>query len=208
MIKNVIFDLCGPLITIDVDLIDKALHDAGLPSTTGYHDLHDAGLIKLYDAGLITPEDFADRARKVWGYDIDDEKLWDAWNVVVTDFDVRHVETLRRLKERGFKTFLLSNSDIVNAQFFCDFMNRKAGMDFVGEYFTEACFSYQLKCRKPGTEIFEKVLAKHELRADETLFVDDSRKNCKGASEAGLIVHYLAEGECIEDVIEEMGLLS
>lgn len=200
MIKNVIFDLCGPLITIDVDLIDKALHDCGVPSTTGYHDLHDAGLIKQYDAGLIDPEVFADEARKVLGYNFTDKELWDAWNVVVTGFDVRHVDTVRRLKEQGLKVFLLSNSDVVNAKFFCDYMNTRAGLDFTGECFTELFFSYQLKCRKPEPVIFEKILAKHALKAEETLFVDDSRKNCLAAEQVGLQVHYLAKGEVIEEI--------
>lgn len=202
MIKNVIFDLCGPLITIDVNLIDKRLHELGVRSQTGYHDLHDAGLIKQYDAGLISPEDFASEARKVLGNELTPQVLWDAWNVVVTGFDLTHVGTVRRLKSAGYKTFVLSNSDVVNAEYFCQYMNQHSGMDFTRECFTEVFFSYQLKCRKPDTEIFEKILHKHNLLASETLFIDDSRKNCLGAEKAGLQTHYLANCEQIEDVVE------
>lgn len=201
MINNIIFDLCGPLITIDVNLIDKRLHELGVRSECGYHDLHDAGLIKVYDAGLISPEDFVAEARKVLGEELTPEVLWDAWNVVVTGFDVRHVETVRQLRTLGIKTFVLSNSDVVNADFFCKYMNAKAGFDFTGECFTEVFFSYQLRCRKPEKAIFEKILRKHGLEASETLFIDDSRKNCLGAEAAGLQTHYLAEGETIEDVV-------
>lgn len=200
MLKAVIFDLCGPLIKIDVNLIDKKLHALGVKSATGYHDLHDAGLIKLYDAGLIAPEEFALRARTILGQELTDEALWTAWNVVVTDFDVRHVATLQRLRARGIKTFLLSNSDVVNAGYFCDFMNDRAGFDFCKECFDALFFSYQLGCRKPDKEIFDKALERIGLEAAEVLFVDDSRKNCAAAELLGLQTHYLADGEEIEDI--------
>lgn len=204
---HIIFDLCGPLIQIDVERINSDLHNYGLPSTRGYHDLRDAGLIMQYDSGLIGPEHFASEARKVWGYNLPDELLWKAWNNVVYGFDIRHVDTVRQLKLMGHNTYVLSNSDEVNAKHFCNYMNKHAGFDFTGTCFTELMFSCQLHCRKPNPEIFHKVINRFQLRPSNTLFIDDSRKNCLAAQQAGIPTHYLADGEQIEDVTEIIELL-
>lgn len=199
---NIIFDLCGPLIKIDVERINHDLHELGLPSARGYHDLHDAGLIKQYDSGLISPKQFVVEACRVWNFDMCEQYIWQAWNNVVYDFDVRHVETIRRLKNQGIETFILSNSDIVNAHHFCEFMNQRAGFDFTGECFTELFFSYQLHCRKPDPIIFQKIMYQRKMDPKDTLFIDDSRKNCLAAQEVGLKVHHLTNEEQIEDVVE------
>lgn len=201
---NIIFDLCGPLIKIDVERINHDLHEYGLPSLRGYHDLHDAGLIKQYDTGLVTPEQFVEQACNVWGYTMSESLIWKAWNNVVYDFDVRHVHTVKSLRNKGMKTFVLSNSDIVNARHFCEFMNQKAGFDFTGDCFDALFFSYQLHCRKPDPEVFRKILELGNLDPQDSLFIDDSRKNCIAAQEVGLRVHHLTDEEQIEDVVADM----
>lgn len=200
--RNIIFDLCGPLIKIDVNLINQALHQFGLPSAQGYDELHEAGLIKQYDRGLITPAEFAAEACKVWHYELPCDLLWEAWNKVVYDFDVRHVQTVMDLRKRGVKTFLLSNSDVVNAEYFCRYMDQRAGMAFSKLGFDQLFFSCTVHSRKPDVETFEKVLQLGGMRPDETLLIDDSRKNCLGAAKTGMQVHYLADDEEIEDVVK------
>ena len=49
-------------------------------------------------------------------------------------------------------------------------------------------------CIKPSREIFERVLSECGILADETLFVDDSEKNIKGAEAVG-IHGYLFDGD-------------
>lgn len=197
---NIIFDLCGPIIKIDITLIDKKLQLYGVKYEQPYLELYRAGLTKQFEAAQITPEAFADAARRTLAADFTDEQLWEAWNSLVVDFDPAHVETVGRLRDRGFRTYILSNSDVVNAEFFRDDLNRRAGFDFAGNCFNEMMFSCQLGCRKPSPEIFQKVLERHHLRAAETLFVDDCEKHCLGAASVGLQTHWLHNGETIENL--------
>ncbi len=45
--------------------------------------------------------------------------------------------------------------------------------------------------RKPEPDIFNRVIAENELRADETLLIDDSLPNIKTADKLGLKTHHV-----------------
>ena len=46
--------------------------------------------------------------------------------------------------------------------------------------------SYECKVMKPSTEIFQMMLSGQQATADETLFIDDSPKNCAAAEAIGI----------------------
>ena len=198
---NIIFDLCGPIIKIDITLIDKKLQSFGVKCEEPYLALYRAGLTKQFESAQISPADFAEAARRVLSAHFTDDQLWEAWNTLVTEFNPEHVTTIRRLHDQGVRTFILSNSDVVNAVFFKEELNRRAGFDFTGTCFDEVMFSCQFGCRKPSPEIFQKILSRHQLLADETFFIDDCEKHCLGAASVGLRTHWLHNGETIEDVV-------
>ena len=50
---------------------------------------------------------------------------------------------------------------------------------------------------KPNKEIFEHLLGKYNLNADECLFIDDSEKNIEGAKALG-INGYLFDGNAVK----------
>ena len=55
----------------------------------------------------------------------------------------------------------------------------------------EKCFlSYELHLAKPQREIFEAVLQQADIKADETLFIDDSLKNCQAAEALGIHTYH------------------
>ena len=54
--------------------------------------------------------------------------------------------------------------------------------------------------RKPHIEAFEFVLTENELKAEETLFIDDTEENIIAAKSVGYQVWHLIPGE--DDVTE------
>ena len=96
----------------------------------------------------------------------------------------RNLEALLSLRARGYKVFLLSNTN--------PFMMQWADKDFDGEghpisyYFDAMYLSYQCKVMKPRREIFEIMLHNEQLQPDETIFVDDSPRNVEAASALGI----------------------
>jgi putative hydrolase of the HAD superfamily len=71
-------------------------------------------------------------------------------------------------------------------------MMQWAGNDFDGEghpisYFFDALYlSYECKVMKPRREIFEMMLQGQQATPEETLFVDDGRRNVEMAASMGM----------------------
>lgn len=205
-IKNIIFDLCGPIITIDINLIDDKLRSFGVRGENLYRQLFDAGLTKRFESGQITTEEFCNELRVILNTGISNEQICDAWNTLILDFKKSH-QTLIRNVRKNYNTFLFSNSDVVNAEYFVEFLNREAGFDFTGESFNEAFFSYQIGDRKPSEKAFRYILSRHNLKAEETLFIDDCEKHCIGAGQLGLNTLWLKKKTDLCELFDSEGKL-
>lgn len=204
MIKNIIFDLCGPIITIDCGLIDKRFHELGIVEKHPYSLLVSSGLTKEFECDEIDTPTFCNRVRELLNTSISDTDICDAWNTLITDFPQKHIELLKKVRQH-YKVFLLSNSDRVNADYFVEYLNRTAGFDFMGECFDEVFFSYQLRNRKPTPEVYRHIAQKHGLIPDETLVIDDRLKHCSGAEQAGMRSHHLLKHSDIGHYFSKKG---
>ncbi|MBO7571541.1 MAG: HAD family phosphatase [Bacteroidales bacterium] len=205
-IKNIIFDLCGPIITIDVNLIDKRLHEFGITSEHPYRKVYDLALTKRFEANQITTDEFCNEFREILNTRITNEQICDVWNSLIVDFKREHQLLFPKI-HKHYHTFVLSNSDVVNAEYFTQYLNSEAGFDFVSQGFDEIFFSYTIGERKPSPEIFQHILDKHNLIASETLFIDDCEKHCIGAKEVGLNTIWLQKPTDICDLFNNDGTL-
>ena len=199
-IKNIIFDLCGPIITIDINLIDKRLHEFGITAENPYRKLYDSGLTKRFESNLITTAQFCDELRKTLETDISDEQICEAWNTLIVDFKCEHQTILQKVHNH-YRTFMLSNSDVVNAEYFTEHLGATR------QCFDEIFFSYTIGDRKPSENVFKHILDKHNLNADETLFIDDCEKHCLGAKKVGLNTIWLQKPKDICELFNDNGTL-
>lgn len=85
---------------------------------------------------------------------------------------------IARLKARGYRIYLLSNAPT----------NFAAELDSfpILKLFDGLVVSAPIQKIKPNADIFEYLLEKFNLKADESLFVDDLTVNVKGAQSCGL----------------------
>ena len=60
---------------------------------------------------------------------------------------------------------------------------------------------------KPDPAIFKLCLDRNGLEAEETLFVDDSEANCRGAEAVGMAAHHFRSAEELERHLTDLGLL-
>lgn len=199
MIKNIIFDLCGPILTLDIGLMDKKLYGFGVKIEHPYLYMRQAGLTKDFEAGRIEKDVFCERVRELLEVELTEEQIFEAWNTVIGDCKKSRLDLVCNVR-KNYKTFLLSNSDEVNAKLFSDCLNETAGYNMIERGFDEVFFSYQLKNRKPSPAVFEHIVKKHKLNKAETLVIDDCRKHCISARNIGLQAHWLTTDETIEDL--------
>ena len=203
MIKNIIFDLCGPIITLDLELMNRRFRDYGVTAVEKpYQKMREEGLTKIYEQGLISTGDFCSEVRRILQCDLTDEEIFDCWNTVVADFPPQHAETLAKLSTR-YRLFLLSNSDVVNAEYFIDYIDQRAGEGFMKNTFSGVFFSCDLRLRKPDPKIFLSLAKKTEIDLAETLFVDDCQKHTQSAAALGINVIWLKPEWDIADLFDE-----
>jgi putative hydrolase of the HAD superfamily len=164
-----------------------------------YQKLSDEGLAKQYEAGLVTTDEFCSRVRRSLGISLTDGQILDAWNTLIADFPVRHIELLKHLKNE-YKTFVLSNSDETNAAYFKAYMKQCAGFDILNDCFDDVFFSCDLHDRKPSPAVFQHIIDKHRLVPSETLVIDDCRAHCESAAATGMHTHWLQPDEDICDL--------
>ena len=99
-------------------------------------------------------------------------------------------ELLDQIKQKGAKLYLLSNI----SNYFAENYQSVPEIVEIFSKFDGLVFSAPIKSTKPSREIFEHLLAKFNLKAEECFFVDDSDINIAGAKAAG-IDGYLFDGD-------------
>lgn len=105
-------------------------------------------------------------------------------------------EKVHALKEKGYRIYLLSN---YNGDFFrvhtkdADFIN-----DIDGKV-----VSYEIHKMKPDAAIYEYLLEKYDLKAEECIFFDDREENTKAAEKLGITSYTITSKEYLLTVLDK-----
>ncbi len=137
------------------------------------------------ELGRITKEEFCQQMAAATGRaEISCDEASRCWLGFVRGVPVERLHYLQTLRRR-YHLCLLSNTN----PFIMDFMQSKAfsadGKP-ISCYFDTLFCSYEMGLYKPHADIFLKALETDGMVAGETLFVDDSKKNCDGAAAVGM----------------------
>lgn len=97
---------------------------------------------------------------------------------LVTGFDYA-IPWVKELKEQGYKVYYLSNFAKTAREDCTD------ALGFL-EYMDGGVFSYEVKLIKPDAAIYECLLERYGLVAEECVFFDDVEKNIIAACEVGI----------------------
>jgi FMN phosphatase YigB (HAD superfamily) len=97
-----------------------------------------------------------------------------------------------------YRLFLLSNTNIIHFTAFKEILQKEAGKASLDEYFIKSYYSHEIKLRKPYKDIYEFILKDGDMKAEETLFIDDTIDNIEAAKKIGIQIHLLLPGERIE----------
>ena len=184
-IKNIAFDLGGVVIALSYEQAVRRFEEIGLRNARQHLDAYQQkGIFGDLEEGRITDVQFCEQLSILVGRQLTMDECFYAWHGYVQSVPKRNLETIRQLRQQGYKVCLLSNTN--------SFMMRWANSDFdgnghgVGDYFDALYLSYQHKVMKPRREIFELMLQGQQATAAETLFIDDSTSNCAAAEALGI----------------------
>lgn len=198
-VKNIIFDLGGVLLNLDVAQTRNAFIKLGLKQIDDLFRIgHAAGFFRDYEVGSITDEAFVEEARRLCHPGTSDSEVIDAWNIMLLDFPAERVHFLQQLKNK-YRVFLFSNTNAIHLQAFHKSYRQVYG-SAMDELFEKAYYSHVISHRKPDVAAFEYVINDSSVNAAETLFIDDALVNVEGARKAGLQALHLTDGKTILDL--------
>lgn len=184
-IKNIAFDLGGVVLALSYEQAVRAFEAVGLRDARHHLDAFEQkGIFGDLESGRITAEEFRSQLSLMVGRELTMDDCYRAWHGYVDHVPQRNLAAIQSLRARGFKVCLLSNTN--------PFMMTWANSDFdgnghpIGHYFDAMYLSYECGAMKPSRQIFETMLAGQQATPEETLFVDDGRRNVDAAAALGM----------------------
>lgn len=186
MIKNIIFDLGGVIMTLDHPEAVRRFKALGLADAEQQLDAYtQTGIFGDLEHGKISAEVFINEISKQVGHEVGYDDCLHAWLGYCKEVPARNLQLLQELRQKGYRLILLSNTNpfmmswVMSDQF--------DGKGHPLSYYMDACYcSYQLGVMKPEETFFRKVLMTEQILPSETLFIDDGPRNVAAASQIGI----------------------
>ena len=183
MIKNIIFDWGGVLIHIDKRRCTEAFSQLGIAVddelTNPYGQRVD---LMDFEKGLMTVSEFHDTVRRLYGAQLTDEQIDEAWNALLLDIPNYKLDKLLELKQH-YHLYLLSNTNALHWE------EGRKRFDYKGykaeDFFDQIFLSNEIHELKPSSEAFLEVVRLASIKPEETLFVDDLQASCDAAAALG-----------------------
>jgi putative hydrolase of the HAD superfamily len=154
---------------------------------------------QAYEKGLMSTADFVDFYHNHFPTTTKDD-LIEAWNAILVDFPKHRLQFIKQLAtDKKYRLLLLSNTNDLHISW----IQHDWGMKLYTEFkdcFDQFYLSHEINLRKPDANIYEFVLRENDLKAKETLFIDDLAENTQSAAQLGIHVWNLIPGE--EDVVD------
>ncbi len=206
-IKNIIFDLGGVIINLDVKkTIEEFNKLSHVPFENIYTQAKQSELFNDFDKGKISGDKFFKKIKQEINYKGNEISLLYAWNAMLLDVPEERLDTLVDAKQ-NYNTFLLSNTNEVHIADFEYNLYHIHGVKNFEDYFDRTYYSCRVGMRKPDKEIFELVLNENKLDPKETVFIDDSIQHVQGAGALGINAYLLPKNMEVDELLKQLKLL-
>ena len=111
----------------------------------------------------------------------------------IVEVQTEFLEFLQQLRPR-YRLSVLSNTNPF-IQSWARSKEFTSGGKSLDDYFDMLFLSYKMNCSKPGEEIYRRMLLEGNMKAEETLFIDDGERNIAAARKVGINVLKVENGE-------------
>lgn len=190
MIKNIAFDFGGVLFDLDYEGAIVTFHKIGLQDAEQRLDrYHQRGVFEQLECGHISPDAFREELGRMCGRTLTHEEVMSAWmGYVGAPVDERKLAYLDELRGRGYRTFLLSNTNPFVQSWAESSQFSPAGRP-LSDYLEKCYCSFEVGIMKPDPAFFQYMLDDAQILPEETLFLDDSQANIAAAAAFGIQTH-------------------
>ena len=136
---------------------------------------------------------YPEKAELIAAYDLN-------WDEMVSGPIPGTADLLWELKRRGTPVYCITNFSV-------DKLNRARERFEELNAFDDIVISGEVRLLKPDAAIYRRLLDQHDLRAEDTLFIDDVEQNVEGARTVGMHAVRFADADTLREELTGYGLL-
>ena len=148
----------------------------------------------LKEGTEILIEKYPDWEKEVRAY-------YDNWTTMLRSDIPKNVEVLRKLADTDYELFGLTNWSHET------FPYALANYDFFELFKGKIVVSGEEKLIKPDPIIWELLLERYSIKAEESVFIDDNAKNIEAAKTLGFITVHVTEETDLQTELEKLGVV-
>lgn len=190
--KNILFDLGGVILDINIQATLKRFYELGFPSELlQYPESMQTDVFFNYQTGKLDTIEFRNAIRKTSGVEMSDEVFDEAWNAMLVGIPRERTRLIKLLSKR-YRLYMLSNTSEMHAKVF-EKMYLDAAGESMHEVFDKIYYSHEIGLHKPDREAWEYVINDAGIIPEETLFLDDTIYNIKASQELGFQAIHIHE---------------
>lgn len=198
-IRNILFDLGGVILDIDVNATKQRFYELGLPAMfLQYPENMVTDIFFKYETGRLDTDGFRNEVRRLSGLEISDDEINQAWIAMLVGIPGERGALLDRLKER-YSLYMLSNTSAMHVPVFEQMYLDTAGVT-LQSVFKRIYYSFEIGYHKPEIEAWEYVIKDSGIEPAETLFLDDNIHNIKTSQELGFKAIHIHERTSLTDL--------
>ena len=136
---------------------------------------------------------YPEKAELIAAYDLN-------WDEMVSGPIPGTADLLWELKRRGTPVYCITNFSVGK-------LNRARGRFDELNAFDGIVISGEVRLLKPDAAIYRRLLDQHDLRAEDTLFIDDVEHNVDGARAVGMHAVRFTDADTLREDLTSYGLL-
>ncbi|TFH27736.1 MAG: HAD family phosphatase [Bacteroidia bacterium] len=190
--KNILFDLGGVILDINVQATLKQFYELGFPAELmQFPHSMTTDLYFKYETGKLDSVAFRNEIRKKSGVEMSDQRFDEAWNAMLVRIPKERTDLLKLLSNR-YDLYMLSNTSELHVKVFEKMYFDAAGVS-MHEVFKKIYYSHEIGWLKPDHEAWEYVISDAGIKPEETLFLDDNIHNIKASQELGFHAIHIHE---------------
>lgn len=184
MVKTLLFDMGGIVFIQDTAEAFRRFTEIGVDAHQFIGDFGQKGIFLDLESGRISDEQFRAAVSRLVGRELTWQEVQNCWLGFLKSVPSDRLEHLLQLRKK-YRICLASNTNpFIMAYTRSDrFSGDGHG---IGHYFDRLYCSYEMGICKPDKAFFTKILESEGIRPEETLFIDDSKKNIAAAESTGI----------------------
>ncbi len=197
--RAIIFDIGRVLIRVDISrAMDGLASGLSLTPQDVWSAIEKDPRWLDWQEGRISPRDWHLHLAKRLGSSLTLEEFSEVWNRAL-DPNPIHSESFLEKLSKNYRLALLSNTDPIHMS------NEEARFPFF-RFFPIRIYSYRVGASKPDPVIYRKALQACQVRAEETVYIDDVAAYAETAQRLGMSGIVFQSPEQLQSDLRKLGV--